>query len=221
MIYQRKEASETALKAFQQGRRTSSARIMGSRRSSRVSVFCVASSVTRRKIATATPITARSRSMRFLQRLRIRGHGFWTAGQAVICALREKNSMRFVPFETPVPISIANGCEVKALGTGSVPIVLSDGTLIRALRRVVGARVGSTFDFDICVGCQGFEASSLSVMCARSATERSKSLAFDAMGSCLCSIASHDRMLAVPRRAEATSEPSYGTQDSVTTQCPT
>ena len=35
------------------------------------------------------------------------------------------------PFVKPVPISIANGCEVQALGSGSVPITLKNGTLVR------------------------------------------------------------------------------------------
>ena len=34
-------------------------------------------------------------------------------------------------FKEPVPISIANGWEVKALGTGNVPLTLKDGTLVR------------------------------------------------------------------------------------------
>lgn len=129
---QRKEASETALKAFQHGSNKKSGKSHGKPTKFQGKCFLCGKFGHKKEDCYSNPDNRKKQEHAFSATTATSGSWLLDSGASShMCPAREEfDEIR--PFETPVPISIANGCEVKALGTGSVPIVLSDGTLIRA-----------------------------------------------------------------------------------------
>lgn len=127
---QRKEASETALKASHWGKNKSS---KNPGRNAKFQGKCFQCGLFGHKKADCRRNPDKNEKQEHAFSATTDNLTAWlldSGASSHMCPVKEEfQDIR--PFDEPVLISIANGCELKALGSGSIPITLLDGTLVR------------------------------------------------------------------------------------------